>query len=82
MAAAILETAGNQDLSIELEDEVTIDLREPAAEPVADIENVDWSPGSQRPSRYESRSANLPQMGDEDAAAAIEDVESLRDKPQ
>ena len=82
MAAAILETAGNQNLSIELEDEVTIDLREPVVEPVADIEDVEWSTGSQRPSRYESRSAHLPQMGDEDAAAAIEDVESLRDKPQ
>ena len=82
MAAAILETAGSQNLSIEPEEKVTIDLREPVPEPVDDIGDVGWSPRSQRPSRYEARSAKLPRMGDEKAASAIEEVESLRDKPQ
>ena len=80
MATAILEAAGSQNLSIKLEDDVTVDLVQPAPEPVAEIEAAEWA--TQRPSRYEARSANLPRIGDEEAASAIEDVESLRDTQQ
>ncbi len=76
MAATILDAAGGAEL---VEDtELTIDLRKPL------IAETDDQPGSglggTRPSRYESRSARLPQIGDEGANEAIDSVESLRER--
>lgn len=76
MAAAILETAGRDDLAVIVEDDaVTVDLRDPVPEP-----EPSEGLGQERPSRYEARSANLPQIGDDDATAAIDSIETLRDR--
>lgn len=88
MAAAILETAGGQDLAFALDDDISIDLRDSEAVPetevdeVEEADEVEWSTGlaGERPTRYEARSAKLPQIGDEAASEAIDSVESLRDR--
>lgn len=84
MAAAILETAGGQDIVIALDEDVTIDLREsePAHETEVDEDDeVEWSAGlSGRPTRYQAKSAKLPQIGDEGASDAIDSMKSLRDQ--
>ncbi len=79
MAAAILGGAEPDDVTISVEDHnVAIELHDPA--PATEKEEpVTEGLGGVRPSRYEARSANLPSIGDEAAASAIDSVESLRE---
>lgn len=80
MAAAILETAGQDDFAVIVEDDaVTVDLRDPEPAPDPDPEPAEGL-GQGRPSRYEAKSANLPRIGDDEANSAIESIESLRDR--
>ncbi len=84
MAAAILETARSAEVATSaedsglVEDDVTIDLRDPALESEPEIERNEGLGGT-RPSRYEARSAHLPQIGNEGASSAIDSIETLRD---
>ena len=79
MAAAILEGAEPDDVTISVDDDnVAIELRDPV--PVTEKEEpLTEGLGGVRPSRYEARSANLPRIGDEGATSAIDSVESLRE---
>lgn len=81
MAAAILETTGGEGVPVAVdENDVTVDLREHEPSPESESESdVEWGSGlaGQRPSRYEARSAHLPQIGDEDL---LDSTESLRDQ--
>lgn len=75
MAAAILEAAGGADISLSVDDDdLTVDLREPAPDPEPTDEETSGLGGT-RPSRYEARSAHLPSIGDES-----ESGKSLRER--
>lgn len=87
MAASILEAAGSGEMALSVEDDdLTIDLRQPPdVEPVDEpaegkIEDPSEGLGGIRQSRYATRSAHLPQIGDEQAASTIDSVEALRDR--
>ena len=79
MAAAILEGAEPDDVTISVDDDsVALELHDPV--PVTEKEEpVTEGLGGVRPSRYEARSANLPRIGDKGATSAIDSVESMRD---
>ena len=79
MAAAILEGAEPDDVTISVDDDnVAIELRDPVPVTEKD-EPFTEGLGGVRPSRYEARSANLPRIGDEGATSAIDSMESLRE---
>lgn len=57
---------------------VTVTESGPNGEPAPSPERVE----SDRPSRYASRSAGLPSMGEEEASAALSDLGALRPDPE
>jgi len=71
------ETPPDRDVWDDTPEHLTIDLTEKPAE--AEEIEADSAPRMARPSRYRSRSANLPSLGD-DAGSVIGSMDSLRTK--